>query len=258
MRFLLTISIMLLSICVTAQIMNNNILLNAGCTQRPPVFVQVKHTDYAASATYSFTIDATPIEGNLMFLAIGGVQNRTASITGGGWELNSFVTPGGTQYYAYKFAGPAESTSIEVTFTGGTLQGALHYLEFENVDMDAPILAVDDEAQHFTAATSKNWGAYNVDNASVYIQTIVFDGTKNNSVNNGFSTPSTGSRHNAAYRVYSDAVTGENTTWSFDSATGSVGMVAFRGQQVDCTTASQITMGSFTTLWGSTTVTFNN
>lgn len=258
MKFFYTILFLFGLISGTAQIMNNNILLDAGCNQRPPVFVQVKHTDYAASATYSFTIDATPIEGNLMFLAIGGVQNRTASITGGGWELSSFATPSGTQYYAYKFAGPSESTSIEVTFTGGTLQGSLHYLEFSNVDLDAPILAIDDEAQHFTTATSKSWGSFDVANASVYIQTITFDDTKNNSVNNGFSTPSTGSRHNAAYKIYSDESLSENTTWSFDSATGSVGMVAFRGQQTDCTSGGQITMGSFSTLWGSTTVTFND
>lgn len=249
MRLLLTISLCIISFCAAAQLMNNNILLNSGCIQRPPVVVQVKHTDYAASATYAFTIDATPIEGNLMFLAIGGVQNRTAAITGGGWELNSFVGVGGTQYYAYKFAGPSESTSVEVTFTGGTLQGALHYMEFSHVDMDAPLLPIDDEAQHFTAATSKNWGAYDVEDASVYIQTIIFDDTKNNSVNNGFTTPSTGSRHNAAYRVYSNPATGENTTWSFDSATGSVGMVAFRGRQDECTALGTITMGSFTTLW---------
>lgn len=233
-------------------------LISEGCHQTPPQIVQVKHTDYAASATYAFTIDATPIEGNLMVLAIGGVQVRTPAITGGGWELFEFDTPAGTQFVAYKFAGPSESTSVEVTFTGGTLQGALHYIEASHVDQDAPVLAIDEEAQHFTAATSKSWGSYDVDDASLYIQTIVFDDTKTNSVNNGFTTPSTGSRHNAAYKIYPNGILGENTTWTFATATGSVGMVAFRGVQVNCLNEGAITMGSFTTLWGSTTVTFND
>lgn len=199
-----------------------------------PELVYFKETEYVTgTTTFAFTIDQAPIEGNLMVLCVGGSQSRTSTFPGG-WTVHSMVGAGQTLDVGYKIAGSSETLSFNITFSAN-LQGSIFYFEFRNVDQIAP-LGGTAAASTFTTATSKQHSVFDVGQPAVYIQDIQFTTAPTSiGINDGF-TVGDGSdvnfRHGAAYRIFPGPTYSVGPTWTFSSATGSVGMISFIGRRI--------------------------
>lgn len=191
-----------------------------------PVFVREQDTGGLSATTYSMTLSVTPVEGNLMVLALGGAQTRSYSSGLTGWGL---VTGGssGTTLIAYKVAGAGESTSISVTWSGN-LQGSMQYYEFSDCD------AVAIHTEHLqTAAVTSVTHTFSSAFPSVGIVSAATNNSSNtfSSITSGWDYLGT-SRHVSAYKliipVVSDTVA---VVWG-TSATCQSKILLLRGRTI--------------------------
>lgn len=193
-----------------------------------PEFVQRKYAAFSSNS-FSFVIDATPIEGTLMVIATGGVQVRTPSFPAGFTPVDMGAS--GTNFVAYKFAGAGESTTITVTWNL-SLDGSMQYYEFANIDTVTPVVAgTGAVGTAFVADTSVTYTTYNVLRPSVYVVNLDLNNTLAWGIDNSFIIQPTSSRFFSAYKIYTSPIDGEITTWTGASGNGAYTIIGFNGKQ---------------------------
>jgi len=213
-------------------LLQNQLSLAKSPRQLTPALYQFNLQGFSASTSWAVSTSGTPIEGNLMVLCLGGSQSRTTTLAG--WNIVPMAGATFTLDVCWKFAGAGESTSINPTFNAN-LQGSSQYFEFRNIDPGAPVIGGLATAVGYSAVTTKSWGSYEVGEPSVYIQNINNAASVASiSIDNGYTIGTPSGRHSAAWKIFSnEGITpAEFATWTFSSASGNVGIIAFRGKVI--------------------------
>lgn len=206
----------------------------------PPTRIQSQHTNYTASSTWAFTYPATPTQGNMLILFIGGIQSRTVTLPGG-WTKKDLLTLNGsnTHVMAYKVADAGES-NFNITLTGGTLQGAVDYYELidygigpNGVDIISDDVSVNQSGGSFSTASGN---VFTISRPAFVITATLWNDTVSFAVNNSFVAVSGTGRAFTGYRQYTAPISGQQVTWTKSSGTDAtatkVNMIQVFGRKV--------------------------
>lgn len=189
-----------------------------------PTRVQSKHTDYASSTTWAFTLPATPTQGNLMVLIVGGIQSRTVTFPGG-WAFQSdMLTLNGsnTHVIGFKVAGASEA-NFNITLNSN-LQGAIDYYEISNFDPTMSYAGTFDISANQSGGgiNSAVSNTFNVIKPSFVITAALWDDTRQFTTNNSFTVTTSTARSHSAYRQYTAPASGQSVTWTRVGLTAAV------------------------------------
>ncbi len=202
-------------------------MLGQAAAQLTPEFVDAFAQGFTSSSSWGFSIPSAD-EGNLMIICAGGTISRIPTLSG--WNHVPMTVTGVTLIIFWKFAGAGEPTSITITWDGN-IAGSIQYWEYKYVDTVNPIISGYGTPSGFSGVTSHSWGTYNVLEPSLFVADIALNISSSAiSIDNGFFLQTAAGRHASGVRAYLNPAANENTTWTFDSSSGQVGLLAFRGK----------------------------
>jgi len=191
---------------------------NAIFTRQAPVFVQSVSSPSAVTvSSYTITPTSTPINGNLIILCFGGIQTRTYTPPSGWTDICPYTVGGGTWGMFAKIAS-GEPSSYTINFVGGTLQGGYVFMEFSRSNSDVtPLSQV--HVGKASSLTTYSYPSYDINQPQIVIAMMCPDSATNWTIDNSFSNPQSVflQRFYVRYKIYSNPVLGESTTWTNSS-----------------------------------------